>query len=157
MIPISDFDFLVGSWDVASRRLKELLAGSNDWDEFPGTSKCIRLFGGAANLDEFNFPAKGFSGLTLRLLDTARQEWWLYWANSRDGRLQPPVHGQFRNGAGFFYGDDTYQGKNVRVRYIWSEITPISARWEQAFSIDDERTWETNWVMKFTRQRRRAR
>jgi len=50
----------------------------------------------------------------------------------------------------------TYQGKNVRVRYIWSEITPISARWEQAFPIDDERTWETNWVMKFTRRRRRA-
>jgi len=101
VITISDFDFIVGSWDVASRWLKELLAGSNDWDEFPGTSKRIRLFGGAANLDEFDFPAKGFSDLTLRLLDPARQEWWLYWANSRDGLLQPPVHGQFRNGAGF--------------------------------------------------------
>jgi len=66
-----------------------------------GTSKCTRLFGGAANLDEFNFPAKDFSGLTLRLLDPAPQEWWLYWVNSSDGLLEPPVHGRFRNGAGF--------------------------------------------------------
>lgn len=59
-------------------------------------------------------------------------------------------HGFF-DGAGIFYGDDTHDGRLVRVRFIWSHITPTSARWEQAFSVDGEQTWETNWVMEFTR------
>ena len=40
----------------------------------------------------------------------------------------------------------------MRVRYVWSEITPSSARWEQAFSVDDGETWETNWIMELARQ-----
>jgi hypothetical protein len=148
---VNDFDFLVGSWDVVNRRLTERLVGSDDWEEFPATSTCIRPFGGAANFDEISVPAKGFHGLTLRLFDPEREEWSLYWANSRDGRLTPPVVGRFDGGVGVFYGDDVEGGRPVRVRFLWSRITPTSARWEQAFSIDGERTWETNWIMEFTR------
>jgi hypothetical protein len=36
-------------------------------------------------------------------------------------------------------------------RFVWDRITPTSARWQQAFSIDDERSWETNWIMEFSR------
>ena len=42
-------------------------------------------------------------------------------------------------------------GPAIRVVYVWSEITPSSARWEQAFSIDGGETWETNWIMEFKR------
>lgn len=28
----------------------------------------------------------------------------------------------------------------------------LRARWEQAFSVDGEATWETNWIMEFTRR-----
>ena len=147
-----DFDFLIGSWDVANRRLKLPLTGSDDWDEFPSTSECRGLFGGAANVDEFSIPARGFSGLTLRLFDPDREEWSLHWASSRDGRLQPPVTGRFEGGTGTFYSRETYNGADITVRFIWSDITPRSARWEQAFSPDDGNTWETNWIMEFTRR-----
>lgn len=60
------------------------------------------------------------------------------------------------DGRGEFYGDDTHDGKDVRVRYVWSGISDTTARWEQAFSVDGdrngERTWVTNWVMDFTRR-----
>lgn len=148
----ADFDFLVGSWNVANRRLKRPLAGGDDWDEFPSTSECRSLFGGAANVDEFSIPARGFSGLTLRLFDPGREEWSLHWASSRDGRLQPPVTGRFEGGTGTFYSRETYNGADITVRFIWSDITPRSARWEQAFSPDDGNTWETNWIMQFTRR-----
>ena len=97
-------------------------------------------------------PERGFTGLSLRLLDPERGEWTIYWANSRDGRLQPPVTGRFRDGVGLFYGDDTHEGRAVRVRYTWSAITPVSARWDQAFSTDQGQTWEVNWIMEFTRR-----
>ncbi len=45
----------------------------------------------------------------------------------------------------------TYNGKDIRARYIWSDITADSARWEQAFSVDQEQTWITNWIMEITR------
>jgi hypothetical protein len=147
-----DFDFLHGKWSVANRKLKERLTGSSEWLEFPGTAECWSLFGGAANVDEITFPTENVSGLTLRLYDPRREEWSLYWASSDGGTLFPPVVGRFSGGTGTFYGDDTQDGTPVRVRYIWSGITPTSARWEQAFSVDGKRTWETNWLMDFTRR-----
>ncbi|MFD9126934.1 hypothetical protein [Kitasatospora sp. NPDC059571] len=150
---IGDFDFLVGTWDVTNRRLVAPLTGSTEWDEFPATAVCHgTLFGGAANLDEIVFPTKGFTGLTLRLFDPVRAQWSLNWVNSRDGLLQPPVHGRFdRDGRGEFLGDDTYEGAPMRCRFIWSAITAESARWEQAFSTDEGKSWETNWTMDFRR------
>jgi hypothetical protein len=147
----NDFDFFVGTWDVVNRRLGTRLAGSDDWAEFPATSTCWRLFGGAGNVDEIVFPTEGFAGTTLRLFDPARQEWSLYWASSRTGKLEPPVVGRFRDGRGDFYGDDAHDGTPIRVHFIWSEITPTSARWEQEFSTDSGDSWESNWVMQFTR------
>lgn len=147
-----DFDFLVGSWDVRQRRLRRWLEGCDDWDEFGSTSECWSLFDGAANLDELRVPERGFTGLSLRLLDPARGQWSIYWASSRTGVLLPAVSGRFRDGTGHFYGDDSYEGRAVRVRFIWSGITPVSARWEQAFSADGEQTWEVNWIMELTRR-----
>jgi hypothetical protein len=149
---IGDFDFFVGSWDVRHRRLRQWLAGCDDWDEFGSTTKCWSMFDGAANVDEISVPERGFTGLSLRLLDPARGDWTIYWANSRDGRLQPPVTGRFSDGVGLFHGDDVHEGQPVRVRYTWSDVTSASARWEQAYSADGEQTWEVNWIMEFTRR-----
>jgi hypothetical protein len=149
---IGDFDFFVGSWDVRHRRLRQWLAGCDDWDEFGSTTTCWSMFDGAANVDEISVPERGFTGLSLRLLDPARGDWTIYWANSRDGRLQPPVTGRFCDGVGRFHGDDVHEGQPVRVRYTWSDVTPASARWEQAYSADGEQTWEVNWIMEFARR-----
>ncbi|WP_326653721.1 MULTISPECIES: hypothetical protein [unclassified Streptomyces] len=147
-----DFDFLHGEWAVANRRLADFLDESSAWEEFPAVSRASRHFGGRANFDEIEFPTRGFRGLTLRLYDAEREEWSLYWSNDRTGVLFPPVVGRFgADGRGEFYGDDTHDGKDVRVRFTWSGISESAARWEQAFSVDGERTWMTNWVMELSR------
>lgn len=146
-----DFDFLNGAWAVRNRRLKRRHVGSDDWDEFPGVSACRPLLGGLANVDEIVFPTKGFAGATLRTFDRAEAEWSLYWINSATGGLFPPVRGRFADGRGVFFGDDEDDGRPVKVRFVWSEVTPVAARWEQAFSVDGGRTWEVNWVMEFSR------
>jgi hypothetical protein len=146
-----DFDFLIGTWQVANRRLKQRLIACQEWEEFPASSRSQGFFGGAGNFDEIVFPTRGFSGATLRLFDVGQREWSLYWVNSRFGVLTPPVVGRFSDGRGDFYGDDAEDGTPVRVHFIWSDITSTSAHWEQAFSTDGGETWETNWIMELTR------
>jgi hypothetical protein len=53
------------------------------------------------------------------------------------------------NGVGTFLGDITFNGKPTKTRFIWSKMTGISAHWEQAFSADGGKTWETNWYADF--------
>jgi hypothetical protein len=147
-----NFDFFVGSWTSVQRRLVKPLAGSDEWTESAATTRCWQALGGAANIDEVQFPDWGFTGLSVRLLSPATGEWSIYWVNSRNGELAvPPVVGRFSDGVGRFYSDEDYQGRAIRVRYTWSDITATSARWEQAFSPDGGQTWETNWTADFTR------
>ncbi|MFJ5272418.1 hypothetical protein [Streptomyces sp. NPDC088358] len=147
-----DFDFLHGDWNVRNRRRADFLDDDSRWEEFPATSRCWSLFDAAANIDEMAVPVQGWKGLTLRLFDPATRVWSLNWSSSRSGKLFPPVTGAFGSeGRGVFHGDDTYDGKDVRVRFVWSGISATTARWEQAFSVDGERSWVTNWVMEFTR------
>ena len=146
-----DFDFLVGSWRVEHRRLKRRWTRSGDWDRFEGASTCRGALGGLVNIDEIAMPGRGFSGFTVRTFDLARRLWSIRWINSTRGVIEPPVVGRFENGRGVFEGDDTDEGRAIRVRFVWDAITPDSARWRQAFSDDGGLTWETNWVMVFTR------
>jgi hypothetical protein len=88
---VHGFDFLHGRWDVASRALATRLARCSEWVEFPGTAVCRPFFGGAGNVDEFVFPSRGASGMTLRLFDREREQWFIYWADSRTGELGPPA------------------------------------------------------------------
>jgi hypothetical protein len=147
---MGDFDFLVGTWKIDNRRLKQRLNGCTEWESFTARAEGRNQFAGAANIDEITFP-DGTFGLTVRLFDPRRREWSLYWASSTTGTIFPPVVGRFSEGTGEFYGDDTHDGRPVRVRFLWSGITPTSARWEQAFSVDGGATWETNWIMEMTR------
>lgn len=146
-----DFDFFHGDWQVLNRRRTDFLDPEGSWEEFTGTSRCWPLFDGAANLDEIDMPHLAAKGATLRLFDRASGQWSLNWASSRTGTLFPPVFGGFTDGRGEFYGDDTHDGKDVRVRFVWSDVSATGARWEQAFSLDGGDTWLTNWVMEFSR------
>ncbi|RKN21322.1 hypothetical protein D7147_11200 [Micromonospora musae] len=149
---MNDFDFLVGTWDIVNRRLTKRHVGSDEWDEFPSVKVARRFFDGAGSFDEITFPTKDFSGATVRTFNPASGEWSIYWMNSAKGVVEtPPLVGRFVDGVGTFYADDVDEGRPIRCRFIWSEITATSARWEQAFSTDGGRTWETNWIMEFTR------
>jgi len=150
---MNNFDFLVGTWRGTQRKMVKPLSGNDEWESTDGTLTSYSLFGGAANLDEVNLPGFGFKGISLRLQDPETQEWSIYWVNSRNGKLAlPPVVGRFdERGVGEFFSDEDYEGRPIRVRYRWSDITETAAHWEQAFSTDGGETWETNWVADFTR------
>jgi hypothetical protein len=147
-----DFDFLKGRWQVDNRRLVERLRGSSQWEEFRAQSTCYPLPGGIGNRDEFRTDFwPDFVGLSLRFFDPRTSKWSIYWIDNRTGTLQRPVVGGFVGDVGVFEGTDVFEGRPIRVRYTWSRIFSAAPRWEQAFSADGGKTWETNWVMNFSR------
>src|SRR5687768_970220 len=150
---ISDFDFWPGEWAIRNRRLRERLAGSEDWEEFEARVTAWKILDGHGNADEFRTDHDGgFVGMSFRFFDAATRQWSIYWADSRrSGLLDPPVLGEFDGDVGVFEGDDTFDGRPIRVRFTWSGVTTPTPRWEQAFSEDGGTTWETNWTMDFTR------
>ncbi len=143
-----DFDFAAGTWKTHVARLEHPLTGSRSWVEYDGTSVVRTFWDGRANLVDLDVsgPAGRIEGLSLRLYDPRSRQWSLHYASRTSGSLSPPAIGSFRGGRGEFLSRETLGGRDILVRFVVSEITPSSCRYEQAFSADEGRTWEVNWV-----------
>lgn len=148
-----DFDFYLGRWQVHNRRLKRRFAGSDEWEEYAATDESRPILGGLGSIDDYRTEHFGgdFRGMAIRFFDPQTRLWSAYWSTNRTGTLDPPVVGGFKNGVGTFYGRDRDGDRPVYVRCLWSEITDTHVKWEQAFSIDEGKTWETNLVMDMDR------
>jgi hypothetical protein len=148
-----DFDFEIGTWKTHLKRLRDPLSGSTTWVEYEGTTVVRKVWNGRANLVELQVdgPAGHLEGLSLRLYNPESRQWSLNFSNSASGTLSPPVVGEFKNGRGEFYGQETIDGRTIYVRFVISDITESSCRFEQAFSEDGGKTWEVNWIATDTR------
>jgi hypothetical protein len=148
-----DFDFEIGTWKTHLKRLLRPLTGSTTWVEYEGTTVVRKVWDGRANLVELKAdgPAGHFEGLNLRLYNPESRQWSLNFANSSSGSLSLPTIGEFKNGRGEFFNQETLNGRAIFVRFVISDITPNSCRFEQAFSEDGGNTWEVNWIAIDTR------
>ncbi len=149
----SDFDFEIGTWKTHLKRLTKPLTGSGTWVEYEGTTVVRKVWDGRANLVELDVtgPAGQIEALSLRLFNPETRQWSLNFANARGGVMAAPALGGFGNGRGEFYNYDTLDGREILVRFVISDITPRSCRFEQAFSADGGKTWEVNWIAVDTR------
>ena len=148
-----DFDFLLGTWRYHFRILKERLKNSHDWYDCDaiGETRSIwgGIWGGSGQLEEANIhcPNRTIAGITLRVYNAQTHQWTLWWGTRQRGLIPPPQVGHFNaNGIGEFYADDTWQGTPVIVRYRWQRNLNGHPHFEQAFSADRGKTWETNWI-----------
>ncbi len=148
-----DFDFWFGRWHSENQRLTKRLQGCTQWETFSAQCHAYPILGGLGNVDDFVIDTwrPGFIGMSLRLFNPQTGEWSIYWTSNQSPILEPPVVGGFEDGVGVFECDDLFEGRTIRVRFTWSEITPDSARWHQDFSEDGGQTWETNWITRHTR------
>jgi hypothetical protein len=148
-----DFDFDFGAWRTHSSRLLHPLTGSTTWVDMDGTTVVRKVWDGRANLAEYK--ADGSAGhielLSLRWFNPTTQEWNLDFATPSVGTLGIPGVGAFKNGRGDFYDLEPINGKSVLVRFSIWRITPDTAQSEQAFSDDGGKTWEVNWINRYTR------
>jgi hypothetical protein len=148
-----DFDFELGTWKTHIHRLVHPLTGSTTWTDYDGTSVVRKIWNGRANMVELEVdgPAGHIEGLSLRLYNPQSHQWSLNFASSVGGALGVPTVGEFKNGRGEFFDQEPINGRMVLVRNVWSDITPKSGRFEQAFSDDGGKTWEVNWIAEDTR------
>ncbi len=150
-----DFDFIYGKWRMPNRRLVKRLAGSHEWADFITCDEGRPLPGGIGDMDYWRTEYwKDFVGVTIRTYEPKTGLWRIYWVDNRfsDGTIGTPVQGRFHGNVGLFYGKDAVDGKPVRVRFTWT-VNPtgsrVAAKWNQAFSADGGKTWETNWYNEF--------
>jgi hypothetical protein len=143
-----DFDWDIGTWKTHQRRLVHPLTGSTTWVEYRGTDVVRKVWDGA-NVAEIR--ADGTGGqleiFALRLYNPDSHEWSIYFTNSRTGAMGVPAVGRFQNGRGDFYDQETFNGKTILLRFSVFDITSTSCHFEQAFSPDGGKSWETNFIV----------
>ena len=151
-----DFDFLFGRWKVHCRRLLNPMSGSTEWIEFDGVNTVHRVWDGKANMDEFEAetPSGPVEGMTIRTYSSKSHQWSIYWSSQANGTVDfPQMTGEFKNGKGEFYDSEIYSGRWIFVRFTWVANSSDSCHWEQAFSVDGGKTWETNFIWDLKRDK----
>lgn len=148
-----DFDFEIGTWKTHVKRRLRPLTGSTTWVEMQGISTVKKILNGRANMVELVADGEGvhFEGLSLRLYNPQARQWSLNFSNMASGTLEIPTIGEFKNGVGEFYGQESLGGRAILVRFVITPLMPDSIRFEQAFSDDGGKTWEVNWIATDTR------
>ncbi len=148
------FDFLIGGWQTHYRRLRHPLANDNEWYSCEGRSIVTPFWAGSGNIEDGDLrcPTGDTTAVTVRVFNAATKEWQLWFGTQKAGLLAPPQVGKFDSrGVGDFFCADTWHGKPIIVRYRWTLRPDDHPYFEQAFSPDNGKTWETNWTTVYDR------
>jgi len=148
-----EFDFSFGTWKEHSKRLMHPLTGSTDWVEWDGVTMVKKIWDGRANMAEFKgqTPSGPLELIALRIYNPTTRQWSLNFATSKVGTLgSTPGVGEFHNGRIDFYDQEPLDGRMILVKFSVFPLSPTEHQSEQAFSADGGRTWETNWINRYT-------
>jgi hypothetical protein len=152
-----DFDFTFGTWTEHSRRLVHPLTGSTAWVEWDGRTVVRKIWGGRANLAEFKgmTPTGPLELIALRVYNPTTRQWSVNFATSKVGKLGDVAGvGEFRDGRIDFYDQEPIDGRAILVRFSVYSTGLTSHVSEQAYSADGGKTWEVNWINRYTLESR---
>jgi hypothetical protein len=143
-----DFDFDVGVWHTDITRRLHPLTDSTESMKLSGTVTIRPVWGGKAQLEEIEAdgPKGHWEGMSLFLYDPAAHQWSQTFIGSAAGVFSPGFVGEFHDGKGELFQQDTLDGRSVLVRAIWSDITPTSHKYEEDYSADGGKTWELSFM-----------
>ncbi|MGH8318263.1 MAG: hypothetical protein ACREUL_09835 [Steroidobacteraceae bacterium] len=151
-----DFDWDIGAWKTHQRRRLHPLTGSNQWVDYNGTDVVRNLWEGAnTGMIEADGPAGHLEIFTIRLYNPDSHQWSVSFTNPASGVMSHALTGEFKNGRAEFYDQEPYKGREILVRFSISDISVNSCRFEQAFSGNGGKTWETNFIVTESRMKER--
>jgi hypothetical protein len=149
-----DFDFDFGVWHTHIRRVLDPFSPGSEAIELNGTVSVRKVWGGRASLEEIEVdgPKGHWEAMTLFLYNPSAQQWSMNFINARIGELNSPLIGSFHDGRAELIATDTFQGRPILVRGIWSEILPDSHRYQELYSADGGKTWAASFDAHLTRE-----
>ncbi len=146
-----DFDWDYGTWKTHQRRLLHPLTGSTTWVQYSGTDVVSKIWDGANSAKiEADGPAGHLEIYSIRMYNPDAHQWSVYFSNPSGGTLSSPVVGEFTGNGAQFYDQEPYRGRMIMVRFQISEVTKTSCHFDQSFSADGGKTWETNFIVTET-------
>jgi hypothetical protein len=147
-----DFDFAHGHWHTHATQVQDPFEGGTHKVTLDGTKTSYPLWGGKGWVEEIEAdgPDGHWEGMTFFVYNPKSGQWSQTYVDS-SGEIEAPTIGSFKDGRGELYGTETYKGRNVLVRGIWSDITAYSHHFEIYLSQDGGRTWVTAFKADLTR------
>jgi hypothetical protein len=148
-----DFDFNFGTWKTHIKRIQDPFSGAGQYTELNGTVTVRKVWEGRAQLEEIEAdgPNGHWQGMTLFLYNPQARQWSQSFANSKNGVINPPLIGSFKDGRGELFASDTFKDRSILVRGVWSEIKPDSHHFEESYSNDGGKTWAPAFIAELSR------
>jgi hypothetical protein len=152
----NDFDFLLGTWTIRNRRRTNPFEKEGIWEEFQAKQTGVKYLDGKVQFEFFEGTMPNGvirKGITIRNYDPRTEQWSIRWLDNINPLDFGALKGSFQNEIGLFYEEITspLDGRPLRCRFTWDNLSATTARWQQAFSYDKGETWETNWIAEFTK------
>jgi len=148
-----DFDFNIGVWHTHIHRILDPFAASKQSIDLDGTVTVRPVWGGRAQLEEIEAdgPKGHWEGLSLFLYNPQSHQWSQQFINSKTTDFGPPLIGEFKDGRAEIFSSDTFKGKTILVRGIWSNIAADSHQYAEDYSNDGGTTWAPSFHADLTR------
>jgi hypothetical protein len=150
-----DFDFELGTCKSHISRRLHPLTGSTTWVKMEAIV-VVRKVEWRRQSDgaRVRQPDRSLRRIEPAPLQSPIPSMELQFFQHNDGTMAQPLIGEFKNGRGEFIDQEPFNGKTILVRQVFTDITPDSHHFEQAFSDDGGKTWEPNFIATLTRTKR---
>ncbi len=137
----SQFYFIASEWDIVNKATRQ----DGTKVEFSARNWSNAFLDGRLIIDHYEAELlNGFllEGIMMRAFNPETEEWLLVWLENRSPPDFRPLIGRFDGEVGQFFQElEAVDGSITHVWFIWDNITPPTARWQQAFSNDGQQTW----------------
>jgi hypothetical protein len=130
-----EFDFWLGEWNVY-------------WGDKQGTNRIERILDEAVIQE--NFKGDGLTGISVSIFSKEDHRWHQTWVDNTGSYLD--FVGDFVDGKMILSRHGVVEGKPVRQRMVWYDITPNAFLWNWERSDDEGKTWREMWKLEYKRK-----
>lgn len=131
-----EFDFWLGEWDVT-------------WGEgVHGTNRVESILDGAVIQENFN--GDGLIGISVSVFSREDSRWHQTWVDNSGSYLD--FVGEFVDGKMILSRNGIAEGKPIKQRMVWFDISAEQFRWNWERSDDDGATWRALWEIQYQRK-----
>jgi hypothetical protein len=144
-----DFDFGEGTWHTHITRAPDPFGQPNVTVTLEGTVTSRKVWGGRAWLEEIEAdgPKGHWEAMTLFLYNPQSHQWSMNFLNSRTATLGTPLIGSFdRDGHAQLFQSDTFEGRAILVRGVWTQLGADAHDYGEEFSDDGGKTWKFSFL-----------